>query len=131
MLLSVYMAQAQFAGEVVRNVDCYGRNTGVADVTGPTGTYNYKWDNGQFAQDTMHNLSAGQHYCVVYDNTGTVILDTVYVTITQPGAYLDAYPVITPPRCAHQCSAIINIIASGGTPPYTAQWVDMAPCWIV
>ena len=105
----------------VVNETC-GDGTGIInlDITGGTTPYNFIWNTGATTED-ISGLSAGTYFCQIIDtnscsvntgnievfnSTGTLALDNIFVTDE---------------NCSN-AQGSINILISGGTPPYTFAW---------
>jgi uncharacterized repeat protein (TIGR01451 family) len=115
------------------NISCFGLANGIASVTPSLGQapYDYVWTgpNGYTnTGQTITGLTAG-----AYTVAATDALDCTYygvVQITQP-QLLVLNAQITPVRCPGGFDGILNLSATGGTPPYswpngTPNWVDLA-----
>jgi gliding motility-associated-like protein len=103
-----------------------GNLDGELDLTASGGTapYTYSIDNGLTSQGTglFNGLSAGSYDIVITDNNGCEVTGTEVVG-NIGGPTIDA---ITPqdPTCAGDCDGEITVTVSGGTLPYTYQWLD-------
>ncbi|MCX7954705.1 MAG: PKD domain-containing protein, partial [Bacteroidales bacterium] len=101
------------------DLKCYGQSTGAINltVTGGTPPYNFLWNNGATSEDLI-NLPAGTYSVTVTDNNGCTVVNGV--TLTQPQQLT---MTVTPSQtiCLGQ-SATLNVVATGGTPPYTYYW---------
>jgi gliding motility-associated-like protein len=100
-------------------VSCYGAADGNATAAAAGGTppYSYHWSNGAPSQ-TMNNVGPGIYFVTVTDNKSCTSVSSV--TIVQPPEIVMA----TSPdfiACVGQ-QYIINMSATGGTPPYTYYW---------
>lgn len=105
-----------------------GNLDGELDLTGSGGTapYTYSIDNGGTSQGTglFGGLAAGSYDIVVTDDngceaTGTEVINNV------GGPTIDVINV-TDPSCAGDCDGEISVTVSGGSAPYTYQWLDNA-----
>ena len=107
------------------DVLCYGGNNGSANaiVSGGTLPITYMWNNGQTGS-TASSLVAGTYTCVVNDNTGSCP-DTITVTLTQPTKLL-LQATASPAICFGSCDGKGNLVAAGGTTPYTYSWSNGA-----
>ncbi|TPW10419.1 MAG: hypothetical protein FD130_2223, partial [Halothiobacillaceae bacterium] len=111
------------------NVACNGDSTGFAQiaVSGGTPPYTYTWynvNNVSIGQSTASafNLSAGMYIGGMEDSTGCK--GSVSVTITQPAKLTAAFSGITAVTCFGYCDGKATLTGTGGTLPYTYQWVD-------
>jgi gliding motility-associated-like protein len=112
----------------VVDVECFGNNTGVIDitVTGGTGPYLYDWDNdgtGDF-DDTQDLLSliSGTYILQIKDAHNCLLNLTVF--IDQPAAPLGITETHANVLCYGGNSGSIDHTVSGGTSPYSYQWTD-------
>lgn len=105
---------------------CYGGNDGAAHVSPSTG-YLYHWNNGDSTANAF-SLSAGAYTCIISDSQG-IALDTLSVIISQP-ARLAFSHTVTNTTCTGAHNGIINVIGSGGIPPYsfsaTKNFIDFS-----
>ncbi|MDR7372121.1 HYR domain-containing protein, partial [Flavobacterium aquidurense] len=102
------------------NVYCYGEANGSASVltTGGTGPYSYSWNTGETTA-TIENLTVGTYHVTVMDTKG--LKTTADVTITQP-EILSAQIIVDDESCSGCKNAFANVVAAGGTLPYTYSW---------
>ncbi len=106
---------------------CYGAATGklVASVVGGSGSYSYEWNGPDGFTDTnstIENLVQGSYELKVTDDVlGCTFIKTY--EINGPLAPLSVDNVIvTPVLCYGDQTGEINVVVSGGTPPYIYQW---------
>lgn len=99
------------------NVSCNGFNDGRAVVSGQGGTlpYSYLWNDNQIA-DTALNLVAGNYRVTITDANNCS--DTTSISITEP-AVLSSIVSGTNLACFEDNGGSANILASGGTSPYS------------
>ena len=108
------------------NISCNGGATGAASVnnaTGGTPGYTYNWNPGNPTGDgttTVTGLTAGSWSCTVSDAYGCTTNQSF--TITQPATLVGA-AVVTDVACNGGTNGAINLTPSGGTAPYTFNWV--------
>jgi hypothetical protein len=106
----------------VLDVLCYGECTGdislyYADIQ-PTNTY--LWSDGATTQDNIF-LCAGLYCVTVTTIEGCIRVGCV--TVDQPAQPLQSSMVITNVACYGQATGAINLTVTGGTPPYTYNWL--------
>ncbi|MEM6342801.1 MAG: T9SS type A sorting domain-containing protein [Bacteroidota bacterium] len=102
------------------NIDCFGNQNGMIDLTviGGTPGYNYSWSNGANSQD-LNNLSAGTYNVTITDQNGCVRQQSI--TIVEP-PILNASIQGTDVSCNGGSNGIVDLSVSGGTPGYTYSW---------
>ncbi|HNW90779.1 MAG TPA: SprB repeat-containing protein [Bacteroidales bacterium] len=105
------------------NISCFGGSNGAIDitVTGGTSPYTYSWNGGVTIPD-RNGLTAGSYTVVVTDAKGCTA--TQSFVITQP-PLLTVNRNFINPQCHNEGS--IDVIVTGGTPPYTYDWSDLNP----
>jgi hypothetical protein len=107
------------------NVSCFGGNDGSATamVAGGSGSFTYSWSptGGTFA--TVTGITAGSYTVTVTDNSDASIA-TASVTVVEP-PMLMVNTASNPASCNGTCDGSVSAMVSGGTPPYTYQWVPM------
>jgi gliding motility-associated-like protein len=106
----------------LRNVNCYGENNGLIDITvsGGTKLYDYNWSSGQTTDD-INNLIAGGYGVTVTDSHGCVIRDTA--VISQPTELIIGH-TLRNVNCYGENNGSIDITAGGGTIPYNYNWTS-------
>ncbi|MBK9479167.1 MAG: T9SS type A sorting domain-containing protein [Bacteroidia bacterium] len=104
------------------SVTCFGNNDGVAmaNPSGGTGSYTYLWSSGATGQ-TSSNLTASNYSVTISDANLCSIIDTV--SVLQPTLLVIDTIQVTNANGGLNNGAI-NVIASGGVPPYTYNWSD-------
>jgi PKD repeat protein len=114
---------------VVQNVSCFGTSTGSINLTVSGGKipYTYSWTNGGTYSSTQEDavgLPAGIYSVLVTDSAGMT--------------YSNNYKIFTPPLlqvfssgrtdtalvCYNQYNAVLEVLAQGGTPPYSYNWIN-------
>jgi hypothetical protein len=108
-------------------VRCFEGEDGRAQITASGGIapYHYLWDNGSFSA-TPEDLRAGVHEVHITDDADNTL--TLQVTITEPTA-IDVqisksnYPNNFNVSCYNCFNGTIDAVASGGTAPYTFEWI--------
>jgi gliding motility-associated-like protein len=103
------------------NVSCFGGNNGSATASGSGGTipYSYLWSNGGNTA-TINNLTAGTYIVTITDSH--VCTATASVIITQPTLLSAAISSATNVNCFGGNNGSANVVAAGGTSPYTYLW---------
>ena len=91
-----------------------------ATVTGGTGNYSYQWDSGE-STVTARKLKAGSHAVTVSDANGCQTIQEIMITedILPLQVVLNQTAPIT---CKGGKTAVLNVEAKGGKPPYQYQW---------
>ncbi|MFK7921425.1 MAG: T9SS type A sorting domain-containing protein, partial [Bacteroidia bacterium] len=114
------VCQGFASGASSTNIDCFGNQNGMIDLTvvGGTPGYTYSWSTGDTTQD-ISNLSAGIYTVSLTDQNGCNRQQTV--TINEPSA-LTATIQGSDAVCHGTPSGIINLNPSGGTSSYTYSW---------
>ncbi len=99
-------------------VDCYGEQTGSiqADVQGGSLPYDYAWSNGG-TMPGLAQIPAAVYYLTITDAQGCQSVDSVEVE--QPEMALQIEPQIDSVSCFGLKDGRIDIVTSGGTPPYS------------
>ena len=112
---------------VVTNVACFGGNNGAINLTpsGGTGPYTYNWlPSGPTTEDRT-GLTAGTYTVVITDVNSCT--GTVTVSVTQPTSPVSGTTVVTNVACFGGSNGSINLTPSGGTGPYTFNWLPSGP----
>lgn len=114
-------AQFYFDTVVTDSVDCFGECDATISATalGGNAPYTYHWSNNQFGT-TISNVCAGSYTISVTDASGCVIIDSVVVY--QRPELTDSLFFKTP-ICRGDSNGTASVIISGGTPPYTYNWL--------
>jgi hypothetical protein len=96
------------------NVSCFGMLNGqaIAAALGGMSPYQYLWQPIGYTIPTASGLSAGTYTSQITDALGCITFNTV--TLTQP-APLAVSAAVT--------DSMVNALVSGGTAPYTYQWL--------
>jgi hypothetical protein len=119
---------------VIDSINCYGDNTGIANiyVTGGVSPYNLIWSN--LITDTISldsiatNLNEGFAFCTITDDNNCILKDSVYIsqndslyTINTISNY-NNYSI----TCNGLSDASINISIVGGFGPFNLKWNNVA-----
>ncbi|MBI2966919.1 MAG: gliding motility-associated C-terminal domain-containing protein [Bacteroidetes bacterium] len=104
-------------------VGCSGDCSGQAEVfaSGGTPAYTYSWNNGD-AGPIADSLCSQVYGATVTDANGCTA--AVSVPITGPGGLTAFIESFSNASCYNVCDGTAELEASGGTPPYTIQWMD-------
>jgi gliding motility-associated-like protein len=104
----------------VRNVTCPGGNDGsiTLAVSGGSGSYLFNWGAGVTTQDRT-GLTAGT-YSVTISAGSDSRVETFQ--LTQPSAFV-LTPTVVNVGCSGGTDGSISIAATGGTAPYTYEWL--------
>jgi|TARA_B110000879_G_scaffold33456_1_gene45990 hypothetical protein len=107
-----------------KNPNCFGESNGSASFKTIIGSKNYTYDWGASANNqqtsTATNLKAGTHILTVTDlRTTETFIDTL--VLTNPDSLL-ASIVFDSSETSAGKDGKIEVVASGGTPPYTYSW---------
>ncbi len=108
----------------VANVTCNGMSNGsITTVTGGgQPPYTYLWSNSATTAD-ISGLTAGIYTVTVTDFLSATI--TGSWTITEPAAIILS-AVVRDELCPQASDGDINLTVTGGTPPYTYLWSNLA-----
>jgi large repetitive protein len=99
---------------------CFAGNDGSAQANGMSPFYTYLWSNGQTGPLGTGFVPGGHS---VTASTGPGCLTTVNFIIEDP-APMNVVFGGSPALCFNQASGTLIATASGGTAPYTYQWVS-------
>ena len=108
----------------INDVMCYGQRTGsiFINLTGGTPPYSYLWSDGNTISDTLMNVQAGDYAVTIIDSLFCSYAKTY--TITQPQFPMVITSEVTQNSCYQDGIGAIDVIAFGGTTPYTYWWSD-------
>ncbi|MCB0571806.1 MAG: T9SS type A sorting domain-containing protein [Phaeodactylibacter sp.] len=103
------------------DVSCFGLHDGALQVEGQGGTapYQYTWNTGSIAPLVV-NLGQGTYHVTVTDFNGCPQQGTYSIGTPTPLELTlgDVYE----PECVGDKNGQIEVLASGGTPPYQFSW---------
>jgi gliding motility-associated-like protein len=124
----VNIAQAPLfdVNPVVSNISCFGANDGsiVLNFVGGISPVNLVWSDGSTAGTTRNNLKAGVYSVVITDAKPCTISRSF--TIMEPKALSLSANLSNALDCNDANSGAINLLVSGGTPPFTYSWNNRA-----
>jgi len=106
----------------VQNAGCNRGDDAWAAIssTGGTPPFTYAWDNGQMG-DTLKGVTSGTYQVTITDDKGCQT--TEQVNLTEPSTLFAQY-TSTDISCGQENDGTIDLIVSGGTPPYSYIWTD-------
>jgi hypothetical protein len=105
------------------NNTCAGSNNGSVSVlaSGGTGTYSYFWPALGQSNQQQSNLAPGTYLVQVQDQNAC--LQTLNISLTEPPALQAQLVSAQNPTCFGQVNGQITVAGSGGTAPYSFQWL--------
>lgn len=111
--------------ENIDNVACEGDENGVIDIstTGGTPPYSYNWSNGSQDED-QSGLAADTYAVTLTDNNGCK--DTLSNLTVEQLSDMSTSISGTNPSCSNTNDGSIEVIVSGGQPPYDYFWSDFS-----
>lgn len=105
---------------LVTPVACFGASNGSIDLN-VSGAVLYDWNNGAATED-ISNLTAGNYSLEAFSTAGCV--SEYSAQITEPGEISIQADVM--PETGDNANGSIDLIVSGGTPPYDFSWSNSA-----
>jgi gliding motility-associated-like protein len=107
---------------IVRNVSCFGANDGSINLNfvGGIPAITLSWSDGSTAGTTRNNLGPGTYSVTIIDGTPCTISRTF--TIVEPQPLVVAANLTNAFDCDDANSGAINLLVSGGTPPFAYTW---------
>lgn len=108
--------------ETTTNVSCNAGNDGLIDitVTGGTPAYNYQWIPNVSSGSIAGTLTNGSYNVNVTDANGCIVQSVI--PITEPAPLVVSASSVN--STCTQCNGSASVSASGGTGPYTYQWLN-------
>ena len=102
------------------NVTCYGAANGSASISASGGItpYSYQWSSGG-ATTSVTGLAGGTYNVSVIDNNGCISNSSI--VISEP-SQITKFLIARNVNCYGGSDGAINLIASGGTLPYSYLW---------
>jgi len=109
-----------------QNVFCTGQSTGMANAIASGGhpPYQFVWTNGIDTISTTSNITdipSGVYYVTVTDSYNCTVADWIEIIDINPELFTQTSGVDV--LCHGNNTGSANVIASGGTPGYTYQWM--------
>ena len=107
---------------VVVNISCYGANDGSINLNlvGGIAPINLTWSDGSTAGLVRNNLPPGIYTVTIVDSKPCTI--TRSFTIVEPQPLVLSANLQNALDCDDANSGSINLLVSGGTPPFTYSW---------
>ena len=101
-------------------ITCSGFNNGSINTnpSGGVGPYTYLWNTGDTTQFLV-NIPSGLYFVSILDSNNCLTVDTILML--QPNQLNDS-SFVTNPSCYGYNDGSINLVASGGTTPYSYLW---------
>lgn len=120
----VTVAQVLSATLTTVEIECEGDETGslTANPTGGTPGYSYLWSTGSTGA-SISGLPAGDYSVTITDAFGCTMV--MSKTLTEPPLLVVSLVAITN-ATNNQSNGSIDVTATGGTPPLTYTWTDLA-----
>ncbi|MBU2913279.1 OmpA family protein [Reichenbachiella agariperforans] len=105
----------------VKNIDCFGNNTGQINlnISGGELPYKYLWNTGDSTQN-IANLKAGDYSVTITDANGCQV--KYAKELTSPTKLISSLSGTVDNLCFGESNGEINIDVSGGETPYKYRW---------
>ncbi len=102
------------------NPTCHGAENGMASITiqGGVAPYTYDWSNKSMDSVALE-LEAGMHYVIFSDANDCQ--DTIVFELLQPDS-IELEVIRIEPQCYGDASGAIELLPTGGTPPFSYNW---------
>lgn len=127
-IISVVIPEAPIftINPVHRNISCHGANDGsiVLNFVGGQAPITLVWSDGSTSGTSRHNLPPGVYTVTITDSKPCVITRTFVITEPQP--LLLSGTVTHANDCNNAMSGAVNLLVSGGMPPFTYAWSNGA-----
>ncbi|MBT8191424.1 MAG: SprB repeat-containing protein, partial [Bacteroidia bacterium] len=109
------------SASLVKNVDCFGEENGIAElsISGGTPGYSILWDNGESLANAS-KLDFGMHTVTVTDDHACIASCSVF--IPQPDVLVCDINKIHDVLCYGGSSGKADAVVTGGTGPYEYAW---------
>jgi len=106
------------------NVSCIGGSNGAGNLTASGGTlpYTYAWSNTATTED-ISGVTSGSYVVTITDACSIIVIDSVI--ITEPPAIIISI-IGTNVSCNGFGDGNADMSVTGGTPPYTYAWSNLA-----
>lgn len=111
---------------VVKQISCFGANDGSINLNliGGIAPVKLVWNDGSTSGLTRNNLGPGTYTVTITDSKPCVITRTF--VIQEPQLLVLGANVSDALDCVNANSGAINLLVSGGTPPFTYLWTNGA-----
>ncbi|MFK8162694.1 MAG: hypothetical protein AB8H12_09555, partial [Lewinella sp.] len=107
------------ATAIVTDVSCNGAADGSISLElGGTAPYTYVWSN-ESNEEALNGLAPGIYSVTITDATGCTA--EVEAEVSEPGE-LVIEAIVTNTGCSGEANGAIDLVMTGGTPPYTYEW---------
>lgn len=97
--------------------------TAGVSLVGGTGPFTYSWSPGGWTTPTVSNLCPGTYTVTITDQLSCSPPTTMAITVGSAVPTVTITPTQTNVACFGGCTATASVSASGGTPPYTYNWL--------
>ena len=107
---------------VTKNITCFGANNGSINlnIVGGIAPVKLTWSDSAFAGNVRNNLSPGSYTATIIDSKPCTITRTFI--ILEPQLLVLSANLTNAFDCDNANSGAINLLVSGGTPPFTYVW---------
>ena len=110
--------------ENINSPSCHGLSNGglSLQVEGGQPQYQYTWNDGWTTRD-RNNLAAGEYWVTILDALGCAVVSEEF-TIEEPSVLTGTWSNIINETCLGSNDGTLEIIVTGGTPPYQFKWSE-------
>ncbi len=111
--------------KTITDVLCFGGATGAIDisVSGGTPGYSFSWSNGATTED-IAGLTAGEYTVTILD-ANNCSFEKIF-EVKQPSSGIQLSTEVIDVSCFGESTASIDLMISGGVPPYSYAWSNGA-----
>ena len=111
---------------VVKNISCFGANDGsiTLNFVGGIAPVTLTWNDGAVTGTTRNNLKPGSYIVTIVDSKPCTIVRTFI--ILEPQLLVLQGNITNAFDCANANSGAINLLVSGGSPPFVYSWSNGA-----
>ena len=109
---------------IVTNISCYGANDGSINVNlvGGIQPISLTWSDGSTSGLVRNNLPPGTYTVTIVDSKPCTIIQTF--NIIEPQPLILSANIQNALDCNDANSGAVNLLVSGGTPPFTYSWTN-------